>query len=666
MASLSSRPPQIPPASGPAAPRGTDWGRSGERGSAFRGMGRGRGGRGGDRARGGRGGGRSTGSGRNSRGAGAAPESGGGKPANPPPSARPEPAAPAKSSAPAVQSSPSADASAKTKPAPRRASARKVPALNVEPASPVTDSFKAPAGAPSATPSSPRPSQRRRRSHQQKASISSSASKQSLTVDAAAASARTTKGKARSDPASPHLSSKDMPPHLSASADPTVTSFDKANIDSLVERMRAVAMENRPHTPGSHIDWADDDDTLPDLDDWGVPSSTVASTGPSDTSPDTAATAASKLQLMSPILDDSLKQLPALDKAASPLLSAASLSPTFAPTDGLNAKGDATPAGRGHRVTHDGTPTLSLGRNDGPRSPRSPVKLSSPQPRSPQPRSPRMQSKGIVNGHAKPPHIGVENDSRPPRLPLHPSLPPKPVTSFDTRQPKSPLRDAPPHHAPNNVHHQLPPKPIIALSPPPSATKESAPPSLVDLSHPPSSAEQPPAQPEENPVSKAAPEPEPEPEPKPVPTPTIDVVEQLVEEGPGLEASMHAPKMSASETEISSLVPQQTPPHTAPPFNPSHGRSRTLGRPPFVNGSGSALPHRMYHSGTNTPNNAAVHHARTQSSPPSSVNTRHARHASRPVITGDAISKLARTLGGAGISIVKKEKTSSSTSVSSE
>ncbi|TFY72109.1 hypothetical protein EVG20_g889 [Dentipellis fragilis] len=649
MASLSSRPPQMPPASGPATPRGTDWGRTGERGSAFRGMGRGRGGRGGDRARGGRGGGRSTGSGRNSRGAGAAPESGGGKPANPPPSARPEPAAPAKSGAPpAVQSLPGTDASAKTKPAPRRASARKVPVLNVEPASPVTDSFKAPAGAPAATPSSPRPLQRRRRSHQQKASVSSSASKQSLTVDAAAATARSSKGKTRSDPASPHFSSKDMPPHL------------------LVERMRAVAMENRPHTPGSHLDWADDDDTLPDLDDWGVPSSTVASTGPSETSPDTAATTVSKLQLMSPILDDSLKQLPALDKAASPLISAASLSPTFVPTAGLDAKGDATPAGRGRRVSHDGTPTLSIGKNDGPKSPRSPVKPSSPQPRSPQPRSPRMQSKGMTNGHAKPPHIGVESDAHPPRLPLHPSLPPKPVTSFDTRQPKSPLRDAPPHHTLNNVHHQLPPKPIIALSPPPSATTESAPPSLVNSSHPSSGAEQPTAQPEEMPVPKLAPEPEPEPESKPVSTPTIDVVEQPDEEGPGLEASMHAPKTSASESEISSLVSQQTPPHTAPPFNPSHGRSRTLGRPPFVNGSGSALPHRMYHSGTNTPNNAAVHHARTQSSPPSSVNTRHARHASRPVITGDAISKLARTLGGAGIGIVKKEKTSSSTSVSSE
>ncbi|KAI6035230.1 hypothetical protein F5J12DRAFT_778731 [Pisolithus orientalis] len=44
------------------------------------------------------------------------------------------------------------------------------------------------------------------------------------------------------------------------------------DIEALVERVRAVAMaENRPTTPGSHIDWAgDEDDSLPDLDDWGV------------------------------------------------------------------------------------------------------------------------------------------------------------------------------------------------------------------------------------------------------------------------------------------------------------------------------------------------------------------------------------------------------------
>ncbi|EEB94644.1 hypothetical protein MPER_06508, partial [Moniliophthora perniciosa FA553] len=57
---------------------------------------------------------------------------------------------------------------------------------------------------------------------------------------------------------------RDTPPHLMSS--------NSVNIDALVERVRAVAMD-RPLTPGSgsHLDWAgDDDDSLPDLDDWGV------------------------------------------------------------------------------------------------------------------------------------------------------------------------------------------------------------------------------------------------------------------------------------------------------------------------------------------------------------------------------------------------------------
>lgn len=115
--------------------------------------------------------------------------------------------------------------------------------------------------------------------------------------------------KASSGPPSPHALVKDAPPHLSAG--PSVQTFDiKSNIDTLVERVRAIAME-RPNTPGSHIDWAgDDDDTLPDLDDWGVHSTGTVGTTVSE---------AGMLGLMSPILDDSLKQLPIHDdKSKSP------------------------------------------------------------------------------------------------------------------------------------------------------------------------------------------------------------------------------------------------------------------------------------------------------------------------------------------------------------
>ena len=39
---------------------------------------------------------------------------------------------------------------------------------------------------------------------------------------------------------------------------------------------------DRPHTPGSHIDWADDDDSLPDLNDWGYTEDVTASAKPEE------------------------------------------------------------------------------------------------------------------------------------------------------------------------------------------------------------------------------------------------------------------------------------------------------------------------------------------------------------------------------------------------
>ncbi|THH15716.1 hypothetical protein EW146_g4805 [Bondarzewia mesenterica] len=86
-----------------------------------------------------------------------------------------------------------------------------------------------------------------------------------------------------------HLSlcppSRDVPPRLSA--DPIVVNFSmKSNIDSLVERVQAMAMDNRPMMPGSHIDWHNG----------------LLSHG------------SNERKLMSPILDDSLKQLPRPDE----------------------------------------------------------------------------------------------------------------------------------------------------------------------------------------------------------------------------------------------------------------------------------------------------------------------------------------------------------------
>ncbi|KAF9780302.1 hypothetical protein BJ322DRAFT_1112964 [Thelephora terrestris] len=88
--------------------------------------------------------------------------------------------------------------------------------------------------------------------------------------------------KASTEPSSPNLA-KDLPPHLATAAPTTPTTELKSDIDALVERVRAVAMD-RPHTPGSHIDWADEDDGLPDLDEWGYSGGVTASAKPEESS----------------------------------------------------------------------------------------------------------------------------------------------------------------------------------------------------------------------------------------------------------------------------------------------------------------------------------------------------------------------------------------------
>lgn len=121
---------------------------------------------------------------------------------------------------------------------------------------------------------SARPQNRRRRSHQgRRPSVSLNNQGKLLSV-------QTSGRKASTEPSSPNLA-KDLPPHLdAATSTATVTEF-KSNLDAHVERVRAVAMD-RPHTPGSHIDWADNDDSLPDLHDWGYPEDAAASAQPEE------------------------------------------------------------------------------------------------------------------------------------------------------------------------------------------------------------------------------------------------------------------------------------------------------------------------------------------------------------------------------------------------
>ena len=133
---------------------------------------------------------------------------------------------------------------------------------------------------------------------------------------------------------------RDSPPH-----------FDiRTDIDALVERVRAVAID-RPRTPGT-VDWAgDDDDSLPDLQDWGV-------------------------KTISPIIVDGLKALPepTVPKTLppkppslppKPADTTFSIGSVSAPSDRprfnhrMSKSGTSTPRGTHHARNHSTPPALT-------------------------------------------------------------------------------------------------------------------------------------------------------------------------------------------------------------------------------------------------------------------------------------------------------------------
>ncbi|KAF7331919.1 hypothetical protein MKEN_00072200 [Mycena kentingensis (nom. inval.)] len=463
-------------------------------GSSFATSGRGRGGGGGGRGRNRSGRGRNGGS----SNPGGAPRADKDKGPEAPKSAQP----PAPTTGPAVSAptpKPTVNASSvpvsstsaselKEKPTPRskgRKASRAPPALVVsELAGPATEPGAATASSPARSPN------RRRRSQQAPKGNSNSAG---LKVNVPASLDDNLLRPHSNHLAVPHSAppqSKDMPPHLTGS-------FDiRNNINALVERVRAVAMENRPSTPGSasHIDWAgdEDDEGLPDLDDWGV-----------KTTPN------KQDDMISPIIVDGLRPLPepVVNAPTPPQAKAGTLSP-FA------------------------------------------LKEEEQQPTAAQ------------------------------AQPLHPSLPPKPVSST--------LGNA------SGSDGSMP------------ANKSSA-------------------------TSTAAPA-----EAVP-PTPAK-------EKGDGLAASIHAsPSTEAPPPFKSTLSPH------VPEFNPTHQRAHTIGRNfPNPQAASFNLNSRFSRSGPTTPRGggfaARNNHARTHSSPPVSQAGNHRTPHSRPIITGDAISRLARTI----------------------
>ncbi|KAI0282356.1 hypothetical protein BGY98DRAFT_955474 [Russula aff. rugulosa BPL654] len=521
----------IPPPAGPTSSR-LDWGHTGERKSTPRSPNRGRGNNASasrsDRGRGGRGGRRGGASTRGGRGHGSSPTE---RSINTP-AANPDP-----KSAPSIVSAPLHQTRARNPLHPHLPNRFLVQTVQNLKTGPNPASPTAASGPHSASTTSSKMSTRRRRSN----------NKPSATKPPEVSQASTVNGhKSRSGPSSPHPKNtppKNTPPHLSASPAVASSSAAKTNIDSLVEHVRAFAMDHRPSTPGSHIDWAgDEDDSLPDLDDWGVPSSSVAPTNPDPGK--TANIEKAQLQLMSPILDDSLKQLPhSFDKTSpSPSVGSGSLSPNIANV----------------------VPVL------------------------------------LVNGSADAGGAGVAKASSsvghyPPKIPL-------PIVPVPTPEL---------------------PAPTSSITPPIQPGR-----SLADSIHAP---------------HRDAHAPAPTPPEAPATEPAADTSTKRF--------TAPAPKSSEAEADPSEGAQRSAP----PPRNPTHGRSHTVGRPSQF----SAGAKRGFF-GSSTPSGKGPHqgHGRTQSSP-----VAHRRQHSRPVITMDAMTRLARTLG---TPLPKREVTATNSATSSE
>lgn len=406
---------------------------------------------------------------------------------------------------------------------------------------------------------------------------------------------------------------KHIPPHLNGK-------FDVRNdIDALVERVRAVAMDNRPSTPKSHIDWAvDDDDTLPDLDDWGVTTSSLTT----------------QLEGISPIIVDGLRSLPefaANSTVQSPLkqVEAATVQ-TIMDVQSSSVNG----------ITPDTVP---------------------PNPRSS--REEDIESKFSSESMAKyDPQTAVPLDlnSLQPNasLSLHPSLPNKPHSVDSIVQHTSKLR---------------PRASLMGFVPHPSSPITS----MMDLSgipgrSPAANSKQTEAQESvevtfETKDYKAATW---TPEPKLKGPEHLIVVEPITESvilnistnrepgytqttqepsPSGLRASMHAPKSIANSVSTPANLSTHADSRTHDPIH-THTRAHTVGRLPLPNstihGQGDYIS-RVTRSGHTTPKDGfqGTSHARTRSTPPGGANHYRSPHTSRPVITGDAISRLARTIG---------------------
>ncbi|KAF8845700.1 hypothetical protein BDN67DRAFT_1064976 [Paxillus ammoniavirescens] len=570
MATPASRTvPSSPNPSAQGSSRVKDWGslRTGEPGSAFRGISRGRGGRGGP-PRGGRGGGRPPSS-PGQRGSKAHIDAADTTPSpletlpskketpvpRKAPVSNPSTSQPNGASEKAVNGT--ADRGARSKPGSRRPS-RAVPALVIAPASPT------PEGPQTAPPTPSRSANRnRRRPQQQQGKGPVSTPKPPLPQ-----AVKVQKSRSGSTPVSQVAVRKDIPPHLAAVHDAEI----RHDIDALVERVRAVAMaENRPTTPGSHIDWAgDEDDSLPDLDDWGVTTTYM----------NTSNNGEQNLQI-SPILADTLKPLPEPQS----------------------------------EVGHEEEQEMASYNGYSDEAYSQEARGPSPQPFSGPVKEVIVVLSTVENASeqsaAEP--TATESSSAFPqsevKAPLHHPLPPKPVAATESLRGRGQSICKP---------SNLPQKPALVAEEVPLTTKAEG---LSESIHAPSTEE----------------------------LAAMERGTSTSSSERGLAASIHATKSSLPESQS---APSLLPSHPASATSRTHARSQTEGRPgshQLHNAPANAASHRFSRSGASSPLGQHIYsHSRNHSTPPTGGAGVRPPQAARPVITGEAITRLARTIGGLG------------------
>ncbi|KAF9534427.1 hypothetical protein CPB83DRAFT_902350 [Crepidotus variabilis] len=581
---------------------------TGDSGGAFNGLsrpGRGRG-RGGHR--GGRGGGRGNHSGRESRQSPIEDGSHLSKADAPTPGPSPSNSTAGRPQPAAIQTSRSSDKStpaeaaspAKTKPPSRKTSRATPSAVNTQ-IPPVSE--------PSSSPVSSRPANKRKKSQNSKAN----GIIPPKVVPPAPIDTTSQSSKIQTPPHTAPI--KDAPPHFNQRSDM------RHDIDVLVERVRASAMDHRPATPGSHIDWAgDDDDSLPDLDDWGVTTSTFNST---------------KSETISPIIVEGLRPLPDISTSmtASPLRQVITLENEISSTNRLGKHAhnpsplaDPYPAGN-QRTNPTGTQLSPSAAKGGVQTKNSSQRLLPPKPAEqnkvkPLPRNalhPSLPSK--PSSTPSDPHRKSQQASTPQRSPVHPKSPVdgkgssfakgrKGNTTEDTTT--GPTSDK---HV-GQTNSQLEPR-------------SGAPPALNGLSGP------------EVAIAELSGSTATTPATSKSNADDDDNVE-------GLEASMHAPKGESDSASAPADMPSYTGlPSTNRDQAYTHTRAHTAPRlPPHPRSANDTL--RFSRGGRGQ----SGFHSRNHSSPQASgqQNSGHRSPASRPVLTGDALSRLARTIGKSSVS----------------